>query len=135
MSQFTEPLIVELVGKNLWKLVDGFEYHVGEYPSKEIIKIPPGTITNFASVPRIFWPIISPIDNHAKAAVIHDYCYYIQYDKKKECDDLFLEGMTVLGVKKWKRYCMYWSVRLFAWIPWLKAKTRHYKRLEEIYKK
>ncbi|EFQ2560931.1 DUF1353 domain-containing protein, partial [Salmonella enterica] len=32
---------------------------------------------------------------------------------KKEADLIFLDGMTVLGVPKWKRTVMYWAVRLF----------------------
>ncbi|ENL4830298.1 DUF1353 domain-containing protein, partial [Salmonella enterica subsp. enterica serovar Teko] len=28
-------------------------------------------------------------------------------------DKIFLDGMTVLGVPKWKRTVMYWAVRLF----------------------
>jgi hypothetical protein len=115
---------VELVGKNLWKVVKEFEYHVGEYPSQEIIKVPVGAITNFASVPRIFWALISPVDKHGKAAVIHDYCYKIHYDTRKKCDDIFLEALGVLKVARWKKFCMYWAVRLFAWINWYKSKMR-----------
>lgn len=121
MSQFTKPLIVKLVGKNLWEVVEPFEYHVGCYPSDEVIKVPSGKLTDFASVPRIFWSILSPIDKHAKAAVVHDFCYEIHYDKKKRCDDIFAEGMKVLGVKPWKIFFMYWAVRLFGWFRWLRA--------------
>ncbi|EOF5090138.1 DUF1353 domain-containing protein, partial [Salmonella enterica] len=32
---------------------------------------------------------------------------------KKEADKIFLDGMTVLGVPKWKRAVMYWAVRVF----------------------
>ncbi|ECI4647093.1 phage tail protein, partial [Salmonella enterica subsp. salamae] len=32
---------------------------------------------------------------------------------KKEADLIFLDGMTVLGVPKWKRTIMYCAVRLF----------------------
>ncbi|EBD3311064.1 DUF1353 domain-containing protein, partial [Salmonella enterica] len=32
---------------------------------------------------------------------------------KKEADLIFLDGMTVLDVPKWKRTIMYWAVRLF----------------------
>ncbi|EKP8882834.1 DUF1353 domain-containing protein, partial [Salmonella enterica] len=32
---------------------------------------------------------------------------------KKEADKIFLDGMTVLGVPKWKRTVMYWAVRVF----------------------
>ena len=129
MSRFTEPLITELIGKNLWKVYSEFEYHVGSYPSEEVIKVPKGKVTDFASVPRMLWWIISPIDRHAKAAVVHDYCYGIQYDTKKRCDDIFREGMEVLNVKPWKIFCMYWSVRLFGWLSWYKAKRRYNKNI------
>jgi hypothetical protein len=115
MKRFTQPLRAEFLGNNLWKTIDPFEYHVGKYPSDEIIIVPEGFITNFASVPRIFWPIISPIDNHAKAAILHDYCYFIGYkDSRKYCDDIFREAMIVLKVNKIKVFLMYWSVRLFS---------------------
>ncbi|EDH4985565.1 phage tail protein, partial [Salmonella enterica subsp. enterica serovar Muenchen] len=32
---------------------------------------------------------------------------------KKEADKIFLDGMTVLGVPRWKRMIMYWAVRMF----------------------
>ncbi|ENP7392157.1 DUF1353 domain-containing protein, partial [Salmonella enterica] len=32
---------------------------------------------------------------------------------KKEADKIFLDGMMVLGVTKWKHTIMYWAVRLF----------------------
>lgn len=124
MSKFTKPLIAELVGKNLWKVYSGFEYHVGSYPSEEVITVPKGKITDFASVPRIFWFAISPIDDHAKAAVVHDYCYETGYDTRKRCDDIFKEGLEVLNVKPWKVFCMYWAVRLFAWRVWFGYRSK-----------
>lgn len=123
MSQFTKPFIGELISKNKWKVYKEFEYHVGQYPSEEIIKVPVGFITNFASVPRIFWFIISPIDEHGKAAVIHDFCYYIGYNaSKKRCDDIFREALQVLKCSKWKIFFMYWSVRIFGYNTWLKKR-------------
>jgi len=122
MSQFTDPLVVELIDKNSWRLTASFEYHIGCYPSEEIIKVPSGYITDFASVPRALWWIISPIGRHAKAAVVHDYCYTIHYGNDRQlCDDMFAEAMKVLGVSRWKIFCMYWSVRLFAQRAWDKC--------------
>ncbi|MBW1976145.1 MAG: DUF1353 domain-containing protein [Deltaproteobacteria bacterium] len=48
-----------------------------------------------------------------QAAVVHDYCYRTGCLSRKKCDQLFSEGMKVLGVPFWKRYVMYWVVRLF----------------------
>ncbi|EIR7955257.1 DUF1353 domain-containing protein, partial [Salmonella enterica subsp. enterica serovar Newport] len=46
-------------------------------------------------------------------AIIHDYLYDNALCTKKEADKIFQDGMTVLGVPKWKRIVMYLAVRLF----------------------
>lgn len=71
------------------------------------------SITDLASVPRIFWTLLPPDGKYAKAAIIHDYLYDNAQRTKKEADRIFLDGMTVLGVPKWKRTVMYWAVRVF----------------------
>ena len=58
MSQFTTLLKTNKIGKNLWVLLEPFEYHVGTYPSNEIISVPIGFKTDFASIPKIFWSIL-----------------------------------------------------------------------------
>jgi len=124
MSQFTSNFKGELIGKNKWKNLEEFNYHVGEYPSEKIITVPAGFITDFASVPRIFWAIISPIDKHGKAAVIHDYCYYhAMYDRKKS-DLIFREALEVLEVAPWKVWCMYEAVRIGSIFAWRKHRQR-----------
>jgi len=127
MSQFTSNFKGELIGKNLWKNLETFEYHVGEYPSEEIITVPEGFITDFASVPRIFWLIISPIDEHGKAAVIHDYCYYYAIYSKKQSDLIFYEALYVLEVVPWKAWCMYQSVKIGGHYAWWKHRRREKK--------
>jgi len=127
MSQFTTNFKGELVGKNLWMNIEPFEYHVNTYPSDEVITVPIGFETNFASIPRILWPVISPIDRHAKAAVIHDYCYYHGLYNRKISDMIFREGLRVLNVKAWKVFCMYRSLRIFGWYTWWKHSRRRKK--------
>jgi len=124
MSQFTSNFRGELIGKNRWKNLETFEYHVGEFPSKEVITVEKGFMTDFASVPRIFWAIISPIDTHAKAAVIHDYCYYYAPYNRKISDQIFHEALKVLNVPPWKVWCMYRGVRIGSWYAWWKHRRR-----------
>ncbi|EDF4587438.1 DUF1353 domain-containing protein, partial [Salmonella enterica] len=62
---------------------------------------------------RIFWTLLPPDGKYAKAAIIHDWMYDNALRTKKEADLIFLDGMTVLGVPKWKRIIMYYAVRLF----------------------
>jgi hypothetical protein len=118
MSKFTKPIIVEMINEKYWKLAQELEYHVGCYPSEEVIVVPIGTLTDFASIPRILWPIVPPIGRHAKAAVLHDYLYFCHYYHRKKCDEVFLEAMQVLHVNKTIRNFMYFGVRLFGWYCW-----------------
>jgi len=124
MSQFTSKLIVEPLDNDFWELQEEFEYHVGTYPSDEIIKVPKGFITDFASTPKILWPLLPPVGKHGKAAVIHDYCYATACYSKSRSDQIFLEGMEVLEVEKWKRETMYYAVVWFGWLAWYKHRRR-----------
>lgn len=122
MSAFTNPLIIELIGPNLWRTFYSFDYHVGSYPSNEIITVPLGYITDFATIPRILWPILSPVGKYGKAALIHDYCYTIKYkNDRKYCDKIFKEGMEVLKVNPITISCMYNSTRWFGASRWGKS--------------
>ena len=126
MSSFTTPFIGELIGKNKWRVYVPFEYHVGTYPSKIVIYVPVGFVTDFASIPRFLWPLISPIDEHGKAAVVHDYLYTIRYDEKSVCDKIYLEALIVLKVPKWKRLLLYYGVKYFGWYRWFKCRIQDY---------
>lgn len=113
MSSFTNALNVEVLDGYRFRLVDPFEYHVGRYPSDDVIRVPVGFVTDFASIPRLFWSIIPPHGSYAKAAMVHDYLYTYGTNGRKYADDVFNEGMVVLGVSKLTRASMYWAVRIF----------------------
>ncbi len=118
MSQFTTPLIVKHLDGRLWELAEPFEYHIGEYPSEQIVRCPSGFKHDFASIPRLFWAILPPTGLYGKAAVIHDWLYRNQWfteGNRKQADQIFLEAMVVLGVPKWKRVVIYNSVRACGW--------------------
>lgn len=112
MSSFTTPAIVKIKGSYNFELVQDFEYYITDKNGEKIV-VPKGFITDFASVPRIFWNVIPPIGKYSKAAIVHDYMYDFALKTKKEADLIFYEAMEVLGVPKWKRLIMYWAVRVF----------------------
>jgi hypothetical protein len=124
VSSFTTPLIVQPISARQWKLIEPFEYHVGSEDSQEVIRVPVDFITDFASVPRLFWSILPPWGKYGKAAVIHDYCYRNGLYPRKRCDEIFLEGMTVLRVAAWKRYPMYYAVMVFGSSSYRRLATR-----------
>lgn len=126
MSKFTTPLKVEFIDGTNWKLLEEFEYYIGEEDNKtEVIKVPSGFITDFASIPKLFWSIIGhPAGKYGKAAVLHDYLYRYGIGTRKKADNIFLEAMKVLKVSLWKRTIMYLTVRLFAFAVWNNAKKK-----------
>ncbi|EEI4447826.1 DUF1353 domain-containing protein [Salmonella enterica] len=112
MSKFTTPAILEMLGHYNWRVYEPFEFYLSDDES-DVIEVPAGFVTDLASVPRIFWSLMPPDGRYAKAAIIHDYMYDNAQRTKREADRIFLDGMTVLGVPKWKRTVMYLAVRLF----------------------
>ena len=117
MSTFTTPAILELVGENRWRLAMPFEYHVGTYPSDEVICVPAGFVTDLASIPRLLWPLLPPQGRYAKAAILHDWLYALgpagDEAARRRADDIFAEAMAVLGCPAWQRWVIHRAVRLF----------------------
>jgi hypothetical protein len=133
MSQFTTPLRTEFdntIPEKPFVVLESFIYEIGELGSHRSIRVPAGFRTDFASVPRPFRNLFSPAGTYGKAAVIHDYLYndgYVTemlidsetgdtYERhinvsRKEADDIFLEGMIVLGVGWWTRTLIYRAIR------------------------
>ncbi|ECO0849866.1 DUF1353 domain-containing protein [Salmonella enterica subsp. enterica serovar Newport] len=112
MSQFTTPAILEMLGHYNWRVYEPFAFYLSE-DNCDVIEVPAGFITDLATIPRIFWSLMPPDGRYAKAAIIHDYLYDNALRTKKEADLIFLDGMAVLGVPKWKRIVMYLAVRIF----------------------
>lgn len=106
------PKVQQISGSD-WVLLEDLEYHVGSEDSTDIITVPAGYKTDFASVPRAFWSIFPPFGKYSSAAVIHDYLYGTRSRPRKECDKIFLECMEVLGVNWITRHTLYRSVRMF----------------------
>jgi hypothetical protein len=126
MSTFTTPLIVKIIkGKRKFEVYVPFKYHVGKYPSDEILTVPIGFKTDLASIPRLIWPIVAPTDEYAKAAVLHDWMYFKGMYSRKESDRIFNEAMKVLETPKWKRLLVYFFVRTCSWWSWRKHRKRN----------
>jgi hypothetical protein len=129
MSSFTEKLVVSLEPNGRrWKLEEDFTYYTEIFKDKGIdryyITVPAGFETDFASIPKIFMPFLKWRDKFNKAAVVHDYLYSTKEVDRKTADRIFLEGLVILGIPKWKAYLFYIVVRLFGWTHWRKKKQK-----------
>lgn len=75
-------------------VAEAFDY-VAE--NGEVITVPAGTVSDGASVPKMFWNLIPPFGKHWMPAVMHDYLYRCTQTPKARCDDLFHEAMISTG--------------------------------------
>jgi len=88
MSSFITPLIVTpMPDGRRWKLWKEFTYHIGSRWSQNKVTVPAGFITDFASIPWVFWTILPSWGRYGKAAVIHDWLYQNKetFNSKVKC--------------------------------------------------
>ena len=69
MSSFTGEIVLKKMGGRIWEVHTSFEYHVGSKESNDIIIVPKGLSTDFASIPQIFWSIAPPDGKYTAAAI------------------------------------------------------------------
>lgn len=100
--------------ENWW--LDGELVYQSDLPGEDgkpvLVRVPDKYPTDLASIPRIFRLLFAKNGRHRPAAVPHDYLCRLKMEfPRRLADRIFLEAMKVVGVKRWKRYPMYWAVR------------------------
>lgn len=130
---FLSPVSVTEHG-DYWKLLQPLVYE----GNTDRWVIPAGFVTDFASIPKIFTPLLPRTGRHNRAAVGHDYLYRIavgivpscdlhvsqaECDRnlppwlsRKEADRIFLRMMRELEVPEWRARAMYLGVRVADWL-------------------
>ena len=119
MARFDGKLTVTKIDAHLWIVEIPFKYFIGP-DEKEVVTVIDGTLTDFASVPGIFWTLLPPDGEYTQAAVLHDFIYKGHVFDRKKCDDVFYEAMGVLNVPGWKRWIMWFCLRLFGFAAYKK---------------
>jgi len=118
--EFRSQLIVRELDNGQKVLAQDLVFY-SEYLNGEVIA-PAGSITDYASVPQLFWNLF-PKDGQWKwAAVLHDGGYRgtlvtragePMHLIKPVADHLFYEAMIASGVSHWKAKFLYWCVAQF----------------------
>lgn len=99
-----------------------FAYRAGT--TRQTLRIPPGFVTDFASIPRPLWSVLAPWDEYKLSAVIHDYLYWAQPCTKSQADNLLFIAMQEEGVAAWKRNVVYAGVAAGGQRAWDANKAR-----------
>lgn len=82
------------------------------------VRVPVGFVTDFASIPRVFWSVLRPDGIYTYAAVIHDYLYWEQYLSREESDQIFKFAMEDFRVSTPEMNSIYSAVRLGGQSAW-----------------
>jgi|ERR1700752_2442748 len=92
---------------DLWRVMKGFRYYVGNKDSNKWVEVPRGYLTDGASVPRILWAVIPPWGRYGAATIVHDIlCEYLSLTvdgkpckiTREQADNILFEAMKVLEV-------------------------------------
>jgi len=85
--------------------------------SFQVIVVPIGFITNYASIPKIVRGFVDNDSGHIRdAAVIHDYLYSCPDASRRDADDILRLAMRDLGASWLKRNVVWLSVRALGWM-------------------
>lgn len=116
MSFFNKPLFVKKLSKRRWQVTESFSYFAegSTWPFEKIkITVFKFFVTDLASTPRFAWSIFPPDGTYSQAAVLHDFLCEKKILSSKKTHIMFLDAMKYLGVPRWKRNLMYYSVKTF----------------------
>jgi hypothetical protein len=117
-------LDVRAVGANKWRLLSHLIVSNVKYNclNDSVLIIPKDFVTDFASIPNWVQSIIQKDDRHKCAAVVHDWLYCLQPCSRFVADEIFLLIMKKSKVSSFKRYSMYYAVRIFGTFVYKKSK-------------
>ena len=79
-------------GRALFRVAEDFTYAIGPGCG---ITVPTGYVTNFASVPRVFYRLLSPTSLR-HSAIVHDYL----------CNESFGPTLAESGYSRWMADCI-----------------------------
>lgn len=126
-SRFSDtPQLIPLAnGKYITK--SPMRYYVGYKGSEVWVDVPEGMKTDGLTLPWwAFWlrPFLPTWGKYGNAVLVHDYLTtnngYLMFHgrrqkvNRKRADQIFHEGLIVLGMPKWVAKLFYWSVRGYA---------------------
>jgi len=103
--------------REYWRVLESFSFYLKD-DQKEFVIIPMHFVTDGASIPRLFWPLLPRWGQYGQAAVLHDYLIdhgiiteFHEADSsvttrmasRSEARRIFNSAMKVLDVPKEKR--------------------------------
>ncbi len=100
-------IAVSQITNTQWKLLEPVVYEGRD----STFTVPRGYVTDFASVPRIFFWLLPSYGAYTKAAILHDFLCETKIVSRADADGLFRRTMRELHVPLLRRWIMWAAVR------------------------
>jgi hypothetical protein len=110
LARFVEP-IYYLLKPTVWLPDKGQE-------QLKPVNVPIGFVTDFASIPRIFWSILPPDGKYTHPAIMHDFLYWTQTGPREDADQILKIMMEDFSVGAATVSAIYSAVRTFGGFAW-----------------
>jgi hypothetical protein len=96
------------------------------------VDVPVGFVTDFASIPQIFWSLLPRDGQYSYPAIVHDYLYWTQDRARADADTILKLGMEEFSISAITNATIYNAVRIGgerAWNENAAAKRHGEKRV------
>lgn len=118
-KSINSPFKIQKFPDNMYAVIQPLDWQPNvDQTALQPVTVPYGFVTDFASIPRIFWSLLSPDDDYAYAAVIHDYLYWNQAQSKHDADLILKHAMQDLDVSPTKTFLIFTAVDKFGQSAW-----------------
>lgn len=112
-------IISPLHGGRKWTVIKNISYTFNTFWKPFTISIPKWFEFDWASIPRLFHIIGTPMwTDTLPWALFHDYLYRTQKLTREQADQCFNELMIVTKTRAIKRAMFYSWVRMWGWVVW-----------------
>ncbi len=133
LQAVNKPLHLGRFADPIYFLLDPIEWLPNQGQNNvEKVVVPKGFVTDFASIPRLFWSILPPDGPYVYAAIIHDYLYWCQTGSREAADNTLRYAMGDFHVSQITITSIYSGVRAggdAAWMENARLKKNGEKRI------
>ena len=127
MSIVKTKLNLNYIDGKCWYVARPFKAY--SHVLSQWITVSEGFVTDFNSVPRLFWRVIPPAE-FGEAGLLHDFLYRYAENKgvpvtRDQADQVHREFLQWKNAPAWKVLVMYRTLRLFGWKRWNEYRAGH----------
>jgi uncharacterized protein DUF1353 len=118
LGAVSEPLHVGRFADRIYYLTKPIGWKPNPGQKAHEVRVPIGFVTDFASIPRIFWSALPPDGLYTYPAIVHDFLYWEQTVSRSEADAILRYAMEDFRVGARTIDVIYAGVRAggsFAW--------------------